>query len=547
MTVHPFRLTLGVKVAGLVIFLIACLLVVAAFSYIQIARIGDEIERFVEGDLAITGVLVRVEKLSGERRELTDEIMSLVRQNRTEDSRAAGAQIAEKSIKIDGEMDAAESLLRPLSAHAPERYLALEGLIRQLRAEESDLTATSDRLTGLLLSGKLIEAATAYTAALDQAGRKGQTLTRLNAELNALNNQSTASVLSRQQVSATSTISVAVAALLLGVAVSYLIFHRLTSSVRNIAQRARQIALVVGAEDFKHSNVPVSSSDEIGDLTVAFNEMSIALERNAAEKQRHARELAVARDRALAASQAKTDFLATVSHELRTPLGAIIGYSEMLQEDAEANGQSSALPDLRRINLSAGHLLGLINDLLDLSKIEAGRMEVAIEDFSIAGLMDEVAHEIGPLVEKNANRFQMSAPEGVGAMRADRAKVRQTLLNLLSNAAKFTSNGFVRLSVTATGGPGAERVVFSVSDNGLGMSPDQVKRIFQEFIQADPKIARQYGGTGLGLSISRRFCRLMGGDITVETALGQGSTFTVKLPRDVEPYVSTEVVVRGSG
>jgi signal transduction histidine kinase len=540
----PFRLTLGVKVAALVLVLIGCLLVVAAFSYLQISRIGNELQRLVDGDLAIADALLSAERSGSERQELTDEMLLLVRQNRTQEARAAADRIAERSRDIGREIAVAESLLKPLTAQAPARYSALEVLVSQLRVEESTLAATSLRLTGLLLSGSLNDAANTYTELRDQAERMSLNVTELNASLNALNSQSTTSVLDRQKASATSTIAVALAALLLGAGVSYLIFHRLTSSVRNVAQRARQIGRVVAWEGFEHFEVPVSSSDEIGDLTVAFNEMSRALERNDAERRQHVLDLAAARDRALAASQAKTDFLATVSHELRTPLSAIIGYSEMLQESADVTGQTSSVPDLRRISISAHHLLRLIDDLLDLSKVEAGRMEVIIEDFPVSELINEIAPEVRPLVAKNANRLEMDVPAEIGAMRTDRVKVKQALLNLLSNAAKFTSNGVVRLNVRASNEAEAEWVVFTVSDSGIGMSADQVERIFEEFKQADPKIARQYGGTGLGLAISRKLCRLMGGDILVESAPARGSTFTVRLPRDSEPFVPAAVRFR---
>ena len=229
------------------------------------------------------------------------------------------------------------------------------------------------------------------------------------------------------------------------------------------------------------------------------------------------------------ASQHKSSFVANMSHELRTPLNAIIGYSEMLQEEAEETDADAFLPDLVRINSAGKHLLGLINDILDLSKIEAGRMDLYIESFKVRQLVRDVEAIVQPLVEKNGNTLIVSCPDDVGAMDADQTKVRQTLFNLLSNAAKFTDHGTIELRVMRDEG----RVTFAVSDTGIGMTEEQLGRLFEVFSQAEVSTRSKYGGTGLGLAISRHFCRLMGGDLTVESVQGHGSTFTVRLPAAV--------------
>jgi signal transduction histidine kinase len=216
-----------------------------------------------------------------------------------------------------------------------------------------------------------------------------------------------------------------------------------------------------------------------------------------------------------------------MSHELRTPLNAIIGYSEMLQEEAEDLDQESLIPDLQRVNAAGKHLLGLINDILDLSKIEAGRMDLFVEEFSVPDLVRDVASIGQPLVEKNANVLVVSCTDDLGAMRADQTKVRQTLFNLLSNAAKFTEQGTIRLTVKREAD---DWLTFAVSDTGIGMTEEQLGRLFEAFSQAEASTRSRYGGTGLGLAISRHFCRLMGGDLTVESIYGRGSTFTVRLP-----------------
>jgi CheY-like chemotaxis protein/nitrogen-specific signal transduction histidine kinase len=239
-----------------------------------------------------------------------------------------------------------------------------------------------------------------------------------------------------------------------------------------------------------------------------------------------------------AASRYKSEFLASMSHELRTPLNAIIGYSEMLQEEAGDLGQKTFIPDLQKIYGAGKHLMSLINNVLDLSKIEAGKMDLYLENFEIAPMVQEVVATVKPLIEKNANTIQLHCADGLRAMRADLTKIRQTLFNLLSNASKFTERGTITLGVTHERADGGDWINFRISDTGIGMSPEQASKLFQAFTQADTSTTRKYGGTGLGLAISQNFCRMMGGEITLQSALGQGSTFTVRLPAEViEPKV----------
>ena len=243
-------------------------------------------------------------------------------------------------------------------------------------------------------------------------------------------------------------------------------------------------------------------------------------------------EAAIEEARALAeqANQTKSEFLANMSHELRTPLNAIIGYAQILQEDAEDAGQDEMTPDLKKIENAGKHLLGLINDILDLSKIEAGRMEIYLEPVSVPALADEVRTLTAPLASANGNRVEVTIDPAIGSIQTDVTKLKQSLLNLVSNACKFTKEGRVGLDVRLQDGAAGREIVFEVSDSGIGMTPEQQAKLFQAFSQADASTTRKFGGTGLGLAITKRLCNLLGGDVAVTSEEGQGSRFAITLP-----------------
>lgn len=250
-------------------------------------------------------------------------------------------------------------------------------------------------------------------------------------------------------------------------------------------------------------------------------------------------ELEAARDAAESANRAKSVFLANMSHELRTPLSAVIGYSEMMEEELEDLGQAALLSDLGKVKSNARHLLSLINDVLDLSKIEANRMDVFAENVAVTGLVDDVAAAVEGLVTKRNNTLTLTRAADLGTMRTDVVKLRQCLFNLLSNAAKFAENGRISLDVTRSSAPDRDWVEFRVTDTGIGMTAEQVSRLFERFSQADETTTRKFGGTGLGLAITRAFSRLLGGDIVVESKYGEGTSFTLRLPAvmpEVRPF-----------
>jgi signal transduction histidine kinase len=297
--------------------------------------------------------------------------------------------------------------------------------------------------------------------------------------------------------------------------------------------------------------VPVPNiwvEDEVVDLSRNFNvmtqrlssfysELESKVRQRSDELQMTLSELALKRDEALEANKTKSLFLANMSHELRTPLNAIIGYSEMLEEEAEDFEYGEIVPDLRKIQAAGTHLLSLINDILDISKIEAGKIELYLEAFELENLVDEVAMTVQPLVEKKGNTMSVQIENELGTVFADMTRLRQIMMNLLGNAAKFTEQGTVKIKVRRYKNEedGADWLDIAVQDSGIGMNEVQMSRIFNEFTQADASTTRKYGGTGLGLPISRHFTLMMGGKINVSSVEGQGSTFTVSIPARVKP------------
>ncbi|MCB9766688.1 MAG: response regulator [Candidatus Omnitrophica bacterium] len=322
---------------------------------------------------------------------------------------------------------------------------------------------------------------------------------------------------------------------ILGAVIAFRYSWWLLKPLKEFSESTRKIA----AGDYQGIALPVARSDEVGALARDFGQMSENLQKREQQLRDHqknlekmveakTKELRETNEQLERANRAKDVFLANMSHELRTPMNAIIGYSEMLEEEAIDEGQEDFVPDLKKIQTAGRHLLGLINDILDISKIEAGKMEIYLEDFEPKPLIEEVLGTIQPLIEKNQNHLEVSISDQLGTMRGDVKKIRQTLFNLLSNASKFTEKGTIRFEARKR--EGDYYAEFVVSDTGIGMTPEQMAKLFQPFAQAEAKIGSKYEGTGLGLAICKKFCEMMGGTIEVESEAGEGSTFRVVLP-----------------
>ncbi|GAB4364398.1 MAG: hypothetical protein Kow00121_00010 [Elainellaceae cyanobacterium] len=342
--------------------------------------------------------------------------------------------------------------------------------------------------------------------------------------------------------------------------INWLLKRRVIHPIKQLTAIARNMTTnAMTAEQVSEFNSPAITkvsrrADEPGQLARAFQHMahevaareqnlSQAVDQRTAQLAESMKAAQEAKIQAEEANQTKSKFLANMSHELRTPLNAILGYSEMLIEETTDMKIPSLIPDIQKIHGAGQHLLGLINNILDLSKVESGKMELFLETFTIAPLIEEVADTFRPLLAKNHNTLVVHGPATVGSMRADITKLRQSLFNLLSNACKFTENGTITLAVERRE---ANWITFAVSDTGIGMTPEQQAKLFQAFTQADVSTTRKYGGTGLGLVITQQFCKIMGGDIQVESEAGKGTTFTIRLPEQVQDLSPESAILNGS-
>ena len=354
---------------------------------------------------------------------------------------------------------------------------------------------------------------------------------------------------------------------LVSVFLAFLVSSKLQKVISGPIMHLEDTMKIVSANKNYEVRAVKSYSDEIGSLIDGFNAMlsdiqqrdgalrgandelqtrTLELEEEVSQRKQAQEELLKAKHIAEEASRAKSIFLANMSHELRTPLNAIIGYSEMLEEEARDTQDPDHIGDLQKIQFAGKHLLSLINDVLDLSKIEAGKMPLHLETFDIRLMVDEIITTLQPAIEKNKNKLRVRMADEISTMRADVTKVRQILFNLLSNACKFTDQGTIGLDVDRKLEDGQDWIRFQVTDTGIGIAGKQRENLFKEFAQADTSIARKYGGTGLGLAISYKFVQLMKGRIGVESELGKGATFTAELPAHVKMEAADPLRAEGN-
>ncbi len=416
------------------------------------------------------------------------------------------------------ELDAAQRRLQ-LFAYDFDRaeFVARDDveLLRGIEGDYSDLIQTGARIIDLVRAGRLDEA-----RELNRE-RSVPLANQLERQTYALVNKAEADMVEGAELSGAAyrtsqnaMIAASFGGILLALILGYSISTSFIAPVREIRARLRSIA----QGDFD-GRLEVPNRDELGDLAENVNRMSHELDRLYGELEN--------------ATQAKSSFLASMSHELRTPMNAIIGFTRLVMRRSKDVLPDKQYENLGKIMVSAEHLLELINEILDLSKIEAGKIELDFADFDIAPVLRDLVETARPLADVNANKLVLSCPDDLGRMRADVTRVRQIVLNLLSNACKFTENGEVVLTVARNRADG-DFVEITVSDTGIGMTPGQLDKIFLEFVQADSSTARKFGGTGLGLAISQKLCHAMGGDISVTSASGAGTTFVARLPVNTE-------------
>jgi signal transduction histidine kinase/CheY-like chemotaxis protein len=548
------KLSVGQKVMSLTVVLLISFTLITVSALRQIEVANNEVDKMSEIYLpAINGAWAILEHILGMRQAFSAAVSvgeQVVYDNSAEAAyREFRAGYDNESAELINDITSMQTVIRestagdrPDLAKLRDYFTPLLGVLDEIEASAVTHREMSAELFGNVEDGSFVFGREKVPAINEQADALMVQVDELLARLDRGRLFSVKAALATQAQARLITIVVASLIIFLAILATFLFvrsnlarpLHRLTQSIREF-DVFKEMTLSAEEQSL------LERGDELGQVARSFSGMKKQLveTRQELEAQQglleerveeRTRELAVARDDANEANQAKSEFLANMSHELRTPMNAILGYSEMLTEDAEDAGQEQFVPDLKKINQAGTHLLSLINDVLDLSKIESGKMELFTEEFAVGELLDEMVATVHPLMEKNSNSLTVIRGADLGIAYQDITKLRQSMLNLLSNSAKFTHDGKVTLGAKRFERNGVEWLEIVVADNGIGIPQDKLERVFDEFAQADGSTTRDYGGTGLGLAITRRFAGLLGGSIEVSSEPGKGSAFTLLVP-----------------
>ena len=514
--------------------LLALLAAISVYSIFQFRSLGRDVDAIIDRDFAIASDVSGIGLKSKDRLQVIREMVSLAVDKREHDLNQKNVELGEITGDIETRISRIRGLVTVDSPGAEDSVLPVYSdlivLLEDLELQATEFEHIAVDLFTNLENDKVGTSIGQFDQLQKLSAQVNVFIDDLSTEISQSSKASQTAITELEDTSVRLITLISMFAVILAASLSVLTTMKLRRALGVVSARAVVIEQTVSRDDFVHTEIESQTDDEIGDLTEALNLMSLALAETLEAHRTAQAELVEAHDHAAEADRAKSMFLASMSHELRTPLHAIIGYSQLLNEEAIDSGDESTIEDLGRINQAGRVLLAMINDVLDISKIEAGQMEVYPEEIEVDGFIQSVVDLIQPLVSQNSNSLTFDVEQASVVMNTDSTKVRQILFNLLSNATKFTRDGRIELSARTTRDNDIECIEFRVTDTGIGMTASETRKIFDEFVQADSSTSAKYGGTGLGLSISKRFTEILGGEMSVESKKNVGTTFTVVLP-----------------